>query len=277
LNYWLFNHKIDNKLTQKLQAYSFFRYLMFKTAFLQKLGNGQLRVEESLLRSEFERRGIPITLYTMKRILRRDLPISPQTFISGDMDAMHGAMRQLGIPVPEPNDYPQCLLSYLHRKIWKSTLKDIEQGFLTENISFMFVKPADRRKNFSGKVFSSYEDFWHLGNICRRQEVWCAEVVKWRSEFRVYVIDNKIVSVDNYAGDLNSKIDQTVVESALFAYRNSGEAPAAYGIDFGVLESGETALVEANDGYSLGAYTIQAQPYTDLLIRRWEELLALST
>jgi hypothetical protein len=117
----------------------------------------------------------------------------------------------------------------------------------------MFVKPADRRKNFTGKVFSSYEEFWHLGNIGRGQEVWCAEVVKWRSEFRVYVIDNKIVSVDNYAGDLNLKIDQVVVESALFAYRNSGEAPAAYGIDFGVLESGETALVEANDGYSLGA------------------------
>ena len=80
------------------------------------------------------------------------------------------------------------------------------------------------------------------------------------------MIDNKIVSVDNYAGDLNSKIDQAVVESAIFAYRYSGEAPAAYGIDFGVLETGETALVEANDGYALGAYTIHAQQYTDLLI-----------
>jgi hypothetical protein len=91
------------------------------------------------------------------------------------------------------------------------------------------------------------------------------------------VIDNKIVSVGNYAGDLNSKIDQAVVESVLFACRNCGEAPAAYGIDFGVLESGETALVEANDGYALGAYTIQTQQYTDLLIRRWEKLLTLST
>jgi hypothetical protein len=125
---------------------------MFKTAFLQQLGNGQLRVEESHLRSEFERRGIPITLYTMKRILRRDLPISPQTFIAGDMDAMHGAMHQLSIPVPEPNDYPLCLLGYLHRKVWKSILRDIEQGFLAEYL-FYVRQTRGSKEEFYRKSF----------------------------------------------------------------------------------------------------------------------------
>jgi hypothetical protein len=32
----------------------------------------------------------------------------------------------------------------------------------------------------------------------------------------------------------------------------SGLAPAGYGIDFGILSTGETALVEVNDFYSLG-------------------------
>jgi hypothetical protein len=68
----------------------------------------------------------------------------------------------------------------------------------------------------------------------------------------------------------------STVNQALLEYRKSGEAPSAYGIDFGVLESGQTALVEANDGYALGAYKIAAEPYTDLLVRRWQELLMKS-
>ena len=49
---------------------------------------------------------------------------------------------------------------------------------------------------------------------------------------------------------------------------------AGFGIDFGLLSTGETALVEMNDGFALGAYAISARDYTDLLIARWEELMA---
>ena len=58
--------------------------------------------------------------------------------------------------------------------------------------------------------------------------------------------------------------------------RESCQAPSAYGIDFGVLSSGQTALIEVNDGYSLGAYAIEAKSYTDLLMTRWHELLRTS-
>ncbi|MCP2296618.1 protein of unknown function (DUF4343) [Nocardia amikacinitolerans] len=64
-----------------------------------------------------------------------------------------------------------------------------------------------------------------------------------------------------------------VVESAVAAYHRSGAAPSAYGIDFGVLANGETALVEANDGYALGAYDLAADRYTELVLRRWSELV----
>ncbi len=247
---------------------------MFTIAFLQELGGGSLRQEERLLKSEFERRGIQVSLYTLKRVLRRNLPLSKHAFIAGDMDAMHGAMHQLNIPVPPPNDYPKCLEAFLHRRVWKSTLGAVERGIASGASAAVFVKPAERRKNFTGRVFTSYADLWSVGDVSRRQEVWCSEVVSWRSEVRVYVIDDEIVSIDHYAGDVEAVFDQRVIESALAAYRKSGEAPAAYGIDFGLLDTGETALVEANDGYALGAYTIAAQPYTDLLVRRWSELLS---
>src|SRR4051812_15559404 len=100
---------------------------MFTIAFLQDLGSGRLRLEERMLKQEFERRGIPVELYTFKRIQRRNLPLSSETFIAGDMDAMHGAMNQLNIDIPVPNDYPYSLTPFLRRRVWKSTLGEVEQ------------------------------------------------------------------------------------------------------------------------------------------------------
>lgn len=247
---------------------------MFTRAFLQESGNGKLGHEEKLLRAELEHRGIPVSLYTAKRIQRRQLPLTAETFIAGDIDAMHGAMRQLNIEVPAPSDYPNSLLPFMHRRVWTSTLGAAEQQVLDGNGEPIFVKPADRRKCFTGRVFASIDDFRELGSISRRQEVWCAQVVGWLSEFRVYVVGSEVVSIDRYDGDTAITLDRDVLDAALKTYRDSGEAPAAYGIDFGVLESGETALIEANDGYSLGAYEISGRAYTELLLTRWRELVS---
>lgn len=244
---------------------------------MEETGNGKLRHEERLLRAELERRGIPVTLYTSKRIHRRQLPLTPETFVAGDMDAMHGAMRQLKIEVPAPNDYPKSLESFLYRRVWRSTLGAVEKHVIEGSGEAAFVKPADRRKNFTGRVFESIDDFREIGDVSRNQEVWCSEVVAWAAEYRVYVLGDQILSIDHYAGSEAEPLDRETVEAALAAYRASGEAPVAYGIDFGLLTSGQTALVEANDGYSLGAYKISAHAYADILIARWRELVSTIT
>ncbi|MFJ4657271.1 ATP-grasp domain-containing protein [Nocardia sp. NPDC088792] len=246
---------------------------MITTAFLQYSGKGPLRHEEGLLEEGLRRRGIPVRYYTIKRILRRQLPLGPDTFVAGDMDAMHGAMRQLGIPVPEPDDYPSSLHGFLRRDVWTSTLGEIEQAVEIGAVPRAFVKPAERRKSFTGTVCYSERDFAALGNVSRRQRVWCSDVVSWRAEYRVYVIDRRVVAVDHYDGDESVRLDSQVVDAAVAAYSASGSAPSAYGIDFGVLADGETALVEANDGFALGAYEIGADHYTELVLRRWVELL----
>ncbi len=245
----------------------------FAHAFLEEEGNCNLRHEEALLRSEFIRRGIPVSLYTSKRIKRRQLPLNGSTFIAGDMDAMHGAMAQLGIDIPVPNDYPTCLEPWLHRRVWRSTLGDVESELLDGGGRPVFVKPADRRKAFTGRVFASAQELQFFASSSRRQGVWCSEVVQWLSEYRVYVKGEAILAIDQYGGDPVHRLCADTVQRALTAYRSSGKAPAAYGINFGVLSTGKTALIEANDGYALGAYHIDPASYTDLLLTRWSELL----
>ncbi|MEM8604121.1 MAG: ATP-grasp domain-containing protein, partial [Cyanobacteria bacterium P01_H01_bin.121] len=58
------------------------------------------------------------------------------------------------------------------------------------------------------------------------------------------------------------------------ALDNAGDSYAGYAIDFGVLTSGQTALVEMNDGFAVGAYGIDSRNYTDMIWARWEQLLS---
>lgn len=246
---------------------------MFEKAFLEGLGGGKLRHEEKLLREEFERRGIPVSFFTLKTIQRRQLPLGMHTFIAGGMGAMHGAMRQLQIEIPTPNDYPPSLFPYMQRRVWTSSLGVVEQSILDGRIGPVFVKPADRQKSFTGRIFESIYDLQGLGRTSRREKVWCSEVVTWASEYRVYLIGERIVSIAHYSGDSSIQLNHLTLEAALNAFRSSGQAPSAYGIDFGVLSTGETALVEANDGYALGAYQISSADYTELIMTRWRELV----
>ena len=124
----------------------------------------------------------------------------------------------------------------------------------------------------AGRVVTSPYEVFSLGAHGRRDAVLCSEVVRWRGEQRAYVTGDQIVAIDRYEGD--ATVDVGAVREALATYRASGTAPAAFAMDFGVLDTGETALVEVNDGLALGAYEIDGGLYTELLATRWRELVA---
>ena len=97
--------------------------------------------------------------------------------------------------------------------------------------------------------------------------------VRWASEHRVYVVRGRVVGIRHYAGDPAISPDEAVVSEAVRALREWGEATAGYGLDLGVLDDGRTALVEWNDGFSLGSYGLDAGSYTELILARWSELV----
>lgn len=244
----------------------------FTKAFIEEQGNGRFCHESALVAESLARQGIPFECFTPKKMFRRALPLSMDTFVAGTIPVVLGAMKQLGIEAPPANDYPEALYPWLHRRVWRATLRDVEAG-VWDGAPAVFAKPADRLKSFTGRVFRGSDDLYFLGNASRRQAVWCSEVVQWRSEHRVYVVRGEIVSVDHYAGDVSAPPAMDVVQSAISRYRESG-APAAFAVDFGMLADGRTALVEVNEGYGLGAYAIRADAYTELLMTRWSELVS---
>lgn len=246
---------------------------MFRIAYLEQRGSA-LETEERLVSEAMAARAVEVRTYTRKRIDRRDLALDGDSFIMGTMPCMHGAMKQLGIAIPAANDYPRSLRPLLRREIRLARLGEVEAAVAEGLSAAIFVKPAERMKTFTGRVFDHPGDLYFLGGVSRRQPVWCSSAVVWRSEFRAYVIGAEVVGLDHYAGDAALRPCGRTIAEAVRTYRASGEAPAAYGIDFGVLDNGETALVEVNDGYSLGAYRIGAEPYAQLLMTRWAQLLS---
>jgi hypothetical protein len=136
-----------------------------------------------------------------------------------------------------------------------------------------FVKPMGRRKRFPGRVVESWGDLTVLAGAADATPVLCSEVVRWLSEFRAFVVHGSIVGVRHYAGDPAQIPEQTVIEEAVACFEASGEAMAGYAADFGVLESGATALIEINDGFALGAYGLDDAAYTNLIVARWCELM----
>ncbi len=67
---------------------------MFGAAFIQEKGGGRLPPKSELVRDHRARIGLPVRLCTPKRIDRRRPPSTLQSLMFGDVDCMHGAMRQ---------------------------------------------------------------------------------------------------------------------------------------------------------------------------------------
>jgi len=163
-------------------------------------------------------------------------------------------------------DYPPSLLRYFGRKIWATTLQELIQKPQDWNV---FIKPKDTTKQFAGRVVKEYRDFIGLNDEDERTTIWCSEVVHFKTEWRCFIRYGQILDIRYYKGAWDSKIDLGVIESAV---RDFIDAPAAYGMDFGVDPNGEMKLVEINDGHSLGTYGISPLNYAKFLSARWSEL-----
>lgn len=84
--------------------------------------------------------------------------------------------------------------------------------------------------------------------------VWCAEVVHWQCEWRVFVANGVIVGTRRYDGDEEARIDEQSVAEMVALLNATGSAPSGCALDVGLMAGGHTALVELNDGFGIGSW-----------------------
>lgn len=150
-----------------------------------------------------------------------------------------------------PDYYPDFLQDHLFRKVWKT-----DEWPLGRRV---FVKPADRHKRFNGLVTN--------GGYRKKKcgPYWCSEVVSFKEEWRYYVADGEVLTGEWYDGDEINTPD---------APELNVDIPADFcgALDFGLLSTGELALVEAQPPYACGWYGKDHDLYLEWLAKGWDYL-----
>lgn len=199
----------------------------------------------------------------------------------GSVEFVRKAMEFAGISEPENLTYPRVLAQY---RYLKRNVRQCQAGSVSDGL---FVKPVET-KAFTGYVVMDFEklsehDFeQHEAFLSLPHEtlVWTSTPVAWVSEVRYYVLGGKVVGEGRYDdGEDNAPLpDESMVAEMASLMALSPGAPAAFSLDVGVLDTGETALVECNDAWALGYYkgTLSHRDYMDMLWHRWRQLFSES-
>ncbi len=128
--------------------------------------------------------------------------------VVGDFSWVRHALSILGIPMPTNIDYPKCLEDLLYRRVWKSTLSEVQCQLLIQqsgetgetDSGGIFIKPVDDCKAFSGLVANLGWMEYLLDQFPESMSVYCSELIKMVSEYRVYVLNGKILGICHYQG-----------------------------------------------------------------------------
>lgn len=104
--------------------------------------------------------------------------------------------------------------------------------------------------------------------------MWWSHKVTWLSEWRAYCAEGAVLDLQRmpHTPSTAPEVQLRVVEAAAKALHREGGASGVV-LDSGVLPTGETALVEANDGFSFGAYgSVAGATMWRVWAARWSEL-----
>lgn len=223
------------------------------------------------------RLGVPVETCSEKMMERGRVEVRADYLVAGTVPIVHHALRRLGCKLPEHTPYPDILQPWFRRSIKKVASLRVVKDRLRNGGSSVFVKPAAGWKRFTGFV-PQFEHDYRFNGASQNSPVWISEPVNFISEWRAYVVHGMVKNLEfcDHGGDATRLPDVTSIDDAVRVLVSTNQAPAGFVIDFGVLSSGETALIEMNDGFSFGAYgNLPAEVYWDLTWARWQELVKL--
>ena len=188
-----------------------------------------------------------------------------EDIVVGYISSVKTALINLGITPPEELDYPEELNEFYGRKLWKSQLSIIANS---PEMYPVFIKPV-LGKQFDGRLVKSFKDLIACGSNSEDREIWCSEPVNFIAEYRCFIKYGIVVDARLYKGDWSKVINADVVKHCVEKFTKQ---PASYTLDFGVTDDGRTLLVEANLGFSLGAYGLQPLDYAKNISACWAEM-----
>ncbi len=198
---------------------------------------------------------------------------SDETVVRAGVEAIRTLLARAGRPTPPNFDLPDSLSPWICRFTWETTLGEVRNQVDSE-VPFnpFHVKPLLHHKLFKGTVVYGLRDLIASAAVPDNTPVLAQQRIEFVSEWRVSILRDKILNVANYKGNPLLFPDVGMMQSAIEAFT---ERPIAFGMDWGITASGQTLLVEVNDGYALGNYGLNGMPFTAMIEARWRQLMGL--
>jgi hypothetical protein len=193
--------------------------------------------------------------------------LTPETLVHSGVGDVRRAVQHLGFPDPNFSTVPWPLLSRLGRRVWLTPIGEVRKMVDLP----LFVKPLNEHKAFKGCVVRGAAELIQSAHLPDATSVVVSDPVEFVSEFRGFVHWDELIGFQHYRGNPLVFPDPQYVREAV-ALMSTRYTPVGYSLDFGVLADGRTTVVEANDGFSLGAYGLAWWVYVPMVLDRWLEM-----
>lgn len=215
-------------------------------------------------------RGLEPRPALLRQVVRGRAPVEGVGLVAGRLPFFRAALHRNGVVMPAPLDYLGASEAALGRAIWPSTLGAVAGG-LEHRGEPVFIKPRGVAKRFTGRVVAQPVDLRALPVSSSATPVWCSDVIEIVSEHRVFIRHGEILGIQHYDGDPGKAPALAGVQAVVDEVCE--RLPAGCAVDVGVVADDRVILIEANDGFSLGRYGLDADSYVDVLHARWMELV----
>lgn len=171
-------------------------------------------------------------------------PIGSVEFVSNYLEK-HYSLK------PKPRNVPDELIKYAGRGVFNDTDK-------MHRTRDLFAKSNDKIKGFA--------NFVELNEKLAPGNYQFNELVMIESEWRCFVYDNKLVGLQNYAGDFTVFPDVNRIDMFIEEFKT---APIAYTLDVYVDEKDATFVMETHDFFSCGLYGFADLKLLPIMFSRW--------
>lgn len=244
--------------------------------FLFQMDPAIMRAEKTAIRNaQFEDKRIVLSRTRLDDLLpgdhERDL-VEPDATPVGSVEFCQALLSRRGAPVNRfCSTYPPVLTPYLGRHVKQGVYRDVPEGW--------FVKPRYGVKGFTGHIKGEpWPDGERVPDRLPLVPVFYAPPVVFVVEARCYVLHGHVRGIARYIEPDDGSgpdPDTRVIDEMVTAFEDQNDVEA-YALDVGVLDTGETVLVEWNDGWALGYYpdpSFTPAAYADLIEARWRQLI----
>ena len=180
----------------------------------------------------------------------------------GGLDFMRKALDYLGASdrALTPIEVPDCLLKFVGRLYSKYTgkeLLDMPKEFRENH----FIKDIDHLKKFNNLLYLGND----IANMIEPDTNYSvSSIVKFKSEYRVFVHRGEIKAVQNYLGDVLTFPKRDVIVDCVEILSKHMPELKSYTLDIGVRD-GLTCVIEVHNFISCGLYGFYDEVLLDML------------